>query len=105
MNDGASENAGLAPGPRAGENGHPDANDLIVERPEGLYCLPGDFYIDPWRPVQRAVITHAHAHADHASGGHARYLASAPSEGVLRSRLGAGVALYALACGEAVVHV
>ena len=34
------------------------------QRPEGLYCPPGDFYIDPWRPVDRAVITHAHA--DHA---------------------------------------
>ena len=33
--------------------------DLIVARPEGLYCPPGDFYIDPWRPVDRAVITHA----------------------------------------------
>ena len=42
--------------------------DLIVQRPEGLYCPPGDFYIDPWRPVDRAVITHAHA--DHARRGH-----------------------------------
>ena len=33
--------------------------DLIVQRPEGLYCPPGDFYIDPWRRVERAVITHA----------------------------------------------
>ena len=31
--------------------------DLVVQRPEGLYCPPGDFYIDPWRPVARAVIT------------------------------------------------
>ena len=42
------------------------ANDLIVQRPEGLYCPAGDFYIDPWRPVSRAVITHAHA--DHIAG-------------------------------------
>ena len=48
-------------------------NDLIVHRPEGLYCPPGDFYIDPWRPVERAVITHAHS--DHARMGSARYLA------------------------------
>ncbi len=33
------------------------AADLIVARPEGLYCAAGDFYIDPWRPVDRAVIT------------------------------------------------
>ena len=37
------------------------ADDLVVQRAEGLYCPPGDFYIDPWRPVERAVITHAHA--------------------------------------------
>ena len=36
-------------------------SDLVVARPEGLYCPPGDFYIDPWRPVDRAVITHAHS--------------------------------------------
>ncbi len=48
--------------------------DLIVQRPEGLYCPPGDFYIDPWRPVPRAVITHAHA--DHARRGHGAYLAT-----------------------------
>lgn len=62
------------------------AADLVVQRPEGLYCPAGDFYIDPWRPVDRAVITHAHA--DHSRRGHAHYLAAAPSEGVLRTRLG-----------------
>ena len=49
-------------------------DDLIVQRPEGLYCPPGNFYIDPWRPVDRAVITHAHA--DHARRGHGHYLAA-----------------------------
>ena len=34
-------------------------DDLIVLRPQGLYCPRGDFYIDPWRPVSKAVITHA----------------------------------------------
>ena len=34
--------------------------DLVVARPEGLYCPAGDFHIDPWRPVPRAVITHGH---------------------------------------------
>ena len=60
--------------------------ELVVRRPEGLYCPPGDFYIDPWRAVPRAVITHAHA--DHARAGHAHYLVSAPSENVLRARFG-----------------
>jgi putative mRNA 3-end processing factor len=76
-------------------------DDLVVLRPEGLYCPPGDFYIDPWRPVGRAVITHAHA--DHARMGHARYLAAAPGEGVLRARLGE-IDLQTLAYGEAVDH-
>jgi len=74
-------------------------DDLIVQRPEGLYCPPGDFFIDPWRPVARAVITHAHA--DHARRGHGAYLATAVSEGVLRARLGA-ITLQGLAYGEAV---
>ncbi|MCW7541536.1 ligase-associated DNA damage response exonuclease [Aquabacterium sp. A7-Y] len=77
------------------------AQDLIVERPEGLYCPPGDFYIDPWRPVPRAVITHAHA--DHARVGHGHYLAASRAEGVLRARLGE-IDLQTLAYGEVVEH-
>lgn len=76
--------------------------DLIVQRPEGLYCPPGDFYIDPWRPVDRAVITHAHA--DHARMGHGHYLAATQAEGVLRSRLGQGITLQNLDYGEQIVH-
>lgn len=76
--------------------------DLIVQRPEGLYCPPGDFYIDPWRRVDRAVITHAHA--DHARPGHGHYLAAAPGAGLLRARLGEGIALQALGYGESVTH-
>jgi len=78
---------------------HPD--DLIVQRPEGLYCPPGNFYIDPWRPVDRAVITHAHA--DHARRGHGHYLAAQDCEGLLRARLGQ-VSLQCLAYGQAIVH-
>jgi putative mRNA 3-end processing factor len=79
----------------------PTSSDLVVQRPEGLYCPPGDFYIDPWRPVARAIITHAHA--DHARVGHGHYLAAAPGEGVLRARLG-DIALQTLAYGERLVH-
>jgi putative mRNA 3-end processing factor len=71
--------------------------ELIEQRPEGLYCPQGDFYIDPWRPVARAVITHAHA--DHARGGHTHYLAAAPAQHVLKSRLG-DIALQTVAYGE-----
>jgi putative mRNA 3-end processing factor len=74
------------------------AADLIVLRAQGLYCPAGDFYIDPWRPVDRAVITHAHA--DHARPGHRHYLCSAEGAGLLRARLGT-MDLQALAWGEA----
>src|SRR5664279_3576308 len=77
------------------------AGDLVVHRREGLYCPAGDFYIDPWRPVDRAVITHAHA--DHSRRGHAHYLAAEPAEGVLRTRLGE-IDLQTLAYGEAIEH-
>jgi putative mRNA 3-end processing factor len=73
---------------------------LLDLRPEGLYCQAGDFFIDPWRPVSRAVITHAHA--DHARPGHGAYLAAAPAEGVMRARLGASLPLTTLRYGEAV---
>ena len=46
--------------------------NLIEFTDKGLYCAPGDFYIDPWRPVKRALITHAHG--DHARWGHKYYL-------------------------------
>jgi putative mRNA 3-end processing factor len=73
------------------------AGDLVVRRPEGLYCPQGDFHIDPWRKVERAVITHAHA--DHARGGHRHYLCSASGAGVLRARLGQ-VSIQTLGPGE-----
>jgi len=72
---------------------------LLERRPEGLYCEAGDFHVDPWRPVRRAVITHAHA--DHARPGHGHYLAAAPAEGVLRARLGA-LSLQTVRYGEPV---
>ena len=76
-------------------------SDLVVHRPEGLYCPPGDFYIDPWRPVARAVITHAHS--DHARIGHGHYLAARPADGVLRARLG-DIDLQTLDYGERILH-
>ncbi|MBN3851824.1 ligase-associated DNA damage response exonuclease [Paraburkholderia sp. Ac-20340] len=76
-----------------------DSSDLIIARPEGLYCPPGGFYIDPWRPVERAVITHAHA--DHARFGHRRYLCAQPGLGVLLSRL-PGIDVQGLAYGETI---
>ncbi|WP_425072675.1 ligase-associated DNA damage response exonuclease [Sagittula sp. S175] len=52
----------------------------------GIYCPAGDFYIDPWRPVPRALITHGHA--DHARPGSERYMATHAALPVMRHRLG-----------------
>jgi putative mRNA 3-end processing factor len=59
---------------------------LLCPKPEGLYCPPGDFYIDPVRPVDRAVITHGHA--DHARAGHGTVLATAPTLDIMSCRYG-----------------
>lgn len=75
--------------------------DMVVVRREGLYCVPGGFYIDPWRPVDRAVITHAHG--DHARYGHGHYLSAAPGVNVLKSRLG-DINVQGLEYGETIVH-
>lgn len=75
--------------------------DLVVARREGLFCVPGQFYIDPWQPVERAVITHAHA--DHARPGHAHYLAALPGEAILKLRLG-DIDVDTLAYGERITH-
>jgi putative mRNA 3-end processing factor len=76
-------------------------SDMVVVRKEGLYCVPGQFYIDPWRPVDRAVITHGHG--DHARVGHGHYLTAAPGINILRARLGA-IQADGLAYGETVTH-
>jgi putative mRNA 3-end processing factor len=64
----------------------------------GLYCSAGDFYIDPWRPVKRAVVTHAHA--DHARWGSQSYLCAQDGKSLLQSRLGPEANIETLAYGE-----
>ncbi len=67
---------------------------------KGLYCEPGDFYIDPARPAPRAVITHGHG--DHARANNRQVLATAETIAIMRSRFGdeAGGSLQPLAYGE-----
>jgi putative mRNA 3-end processing factor len=77
-------------------------SDMVVVRKEGLYCVPGQFYIDPWRPVDRAVITHAHA--DHARSGHGHYLSAASGVGILKSRLGHDIHIDSLEYGARIGH-
>ena len=62
------------------------ANPVLTFRPEGIYCPAGDFYIDPWRHVDRALITHAHA--DHARSGMGHYMCTDIAAPVMRHRLG-----------------
>ena len=71
---------------------------LLEPTAAGLYCAAGDFHIDPWRPVERAVITHAHG--DHARPGSAAYLAARRGVPVLRARLGEEARIEALEYGE-----
>jgi putative mRNA 3-end processing factor len=59
---------------------------LLHPRPAGLYCPPGDFYIDPVRPVDRAVITHGHA--DHARAGHGAVAATPQTLAIMDVRYG-----------------
>lgn len=75
-------------------------SDVVTLTPKGLYCPAGDFYIDPWKPVDRALITHAHA--DHARPGSNQYHAASPGIGLLKKRLGNDTAIQAHNFGQAV---
>ena len=74
--------------------------DWLKVTPRGLYCVPGDFFIDPGGVVERAVITHGHG--DHARPGHGSVLATAETIAIMRQRMGdnAGRALEPLPYGE-----
>lgn len=70
---------------------------LLRPSDSGLYCEAGDFFVDPWRRVDRAVITHAHS--DHLRWGMGSYLVSKPGEEVSRIRAGEGAAVQAVEYG------
>ncbi|HTK26512.1 MAG TPA: ligase-associated DNA damage response exonuclease [Pyrinomonadaceae bacterium] len=71
---------------------------LMALTKSGLYCARGDFYVDPWRPVARAVVTHAHA--DHAYRGSRSYLVTKEGEGLARVRLDPDAKISTLKYGE-----
>jgi putative mRNA 3-end processing factor len=77
--------------------------DLLRPTPTGLYCPPGDFYVDPVRPVDRAVVTHGHS--DHARAGHGAVLATPQTLAIMGERYGdfAG-RQQAVAYGETASH-
>lgn len=76
------------------------STDLLIRDDRGFYCPPGDFYVDPWRPVERAVITHAHS--DHARWGHRHYLTTPEGAGVLRVRMGPAAQIDTVAYGRSI---
>jgi putative mRNA 3-end processing factor len=71
-----------------------------VATADGLYCPPGDFHIDPWRPVPRAVITHAHA--DHLRAGNGEYVTATDGALLAAQRLPKGAYVRSLAYGETI---
>ena len=73
---------------------------LLELREAGLYCPAGDFHIDPALPVDRALITHAHA--DHARPGSRAYLTARPGEALLRARLGDDAAIQSEPYGASI---
>lgn len=78
--------------------------DLLRPTPTGLYCPPGDFYVDPVRPVDRAVITHGHS--DHARAGHGAVLATPQTLAIMAERYGADFTgrQQPVAYGETALH-
>lgn len=73
---------------------------LLTFTDQGIYCPRADVYIDPWKPVKRALITHAHS--DHARWGHQHYLAHKDSAAVMRLRLGDTINLQTVTYGEVI---
>lgn len=83
----------------------PRPDSWMQVTPQGLYCVPGDFFVDPPRAVHHAVITHGHS--DHARPDHGSVLATPETLAIMRARLGgerAGHSQQALRPGETVTR-
>jgi putative mRNA 3-end processing factor len=76
------------------------AEELLIPTDRGLYCAAGDFFVDPWRPVPRAVVTHAHA--DHLTRGCGAYLVSDEGRHVTRARLSEDSVIETVPYGRAI---
>ena len=72
---------------------------MLTETADGLFCPAGRFHVDPWNPVPRAVITHAHG--DHARPGMGSYLCASPGAGLLKRRFGSDAPVETIAYGQA----
>jgi putative mRNA 3-end processing factor len=71
---------------------------MLIETSQGLYCPDGDFHVDPWAPVARALITHAHG--DHARLGSTAYLCAEQCAPLLRRRFGADAVIESTPYGR-----
>ena len=71
---------------------------MLIETAQGLYCPDADFHIDPWAPVPRALITHAHG--DHARFGSAAYLCTDQCAPLLRRRFGSEAVIESISYGH-----
>lgn len=74
------------------------AMPLVVPTDSGLYCSVGDFFIDPWKPVDAALITHAHG--DHLRPGSKRYLTAEPGKNLVSARIGPEYSVESMSYGE-----
>jgi putative mRNA 3-end processing factor len=75
---------------------------LLTLTDQGLYCAAGDFHIDPWQPVERAVITHAHA--DHLCPGSRTYVTARDGAALVRARVGDEAIVEAVPYGETIAR-
>ncbi len=71
---------------------------FIQFTPKGIYCIPGKFYLDPWRPVDLALITHGHG--DHARWGMKKYLCHHFTKPILKLRIGEDIEVQSLEYAE-----
>lgn len=74
---------------------------LIEFTNKGIYCIPGKFYLDPWRPVDLAVISHGHG--DHAKWGMKKYLCHDFTRPILQHRISPDIEVQSLPYGEQII--
>ena len=74
---------------------------MLQFKKEGIFCVPGNFYIDPWLPVDNAIITHGHA--DHARWGMKKYLCHTFTTPILKSRIGMDIAVQDIGYNEPII--
>lgn len=74
---------------------------MLIETAQGLYCPDGDFHVDPWGAVPRALITHAHG--DHARVGSSAYICTEECAPLLRRRFGSDAIIESKPYGDVLV--